>query len=87
MTDEEFNQLWQRAEAESYAARLAQEYPAWRTRQRHRAAIVAAAAVMLAVAVPVFTPSRSSHLQVVCNRSGMPDAGWVDLASAMLLDA
>ena len=34
MTNEEFDRLWQRAEVEGYAAKLSQEYPVWRAKQR-----------------------------------------------------
>lgn len=87
MNEQKFEQLWQRAEAESHASRLAGEYPAWRTRRRRTAGMAAVAAVMLAVAVPALAPHHSSYGNVYCNRTGMAEKQWVDLASDMLLDA
>ena len=84
MTEEQFENLWQRAEVEGYATKLSQEYPAWRTRQRRTAGMTAVAAVMLAVAVPVFVPHHDGYGKVYCNRSGIADAHWADVASNIL---
>lgn len=87
MNREDFDKLWERAEAESHATRLAQEYPAWRTRQRRTSGMAIAAAVLLAVAVPALAPHHSGYGKVYCNRTGVADQQWADLASEMLLNA
>ena len=47
MTENEFDVLWKRAEAEGYGRRLAAEYPAWRQRQRRNISIVAALLIIV----------------------------------------
>lgn len=89
LTDEQFDALWQRAESDGHAARLAAQYPAWRTRRRRTTGIVASATVLLLVASPFAMNSlrSSQHEKVYCNRSGISDRQWTDLAAAMLLES
>lgn len=85
MTNEEFDQLWQRAEAESYAKRLSQEYPAWRAKQRRNSGLAVVVAAIIAVAIPVFESHHSGYGKVYCNRSDVTDAQWVSLTSEILM--
>ena len=87
MTDNEFERLWQRAEAERYSERLAGEYGPWRRRQQRGLGMVAALAVSVAVALPLMTSRHMGYDHVYCNRSGVADSHWTGLASDMLLEA
>jgi glucan phosphoethanolaminetransferase (alkaline phosphatase superfamily) len=89
MTENEFDVLWQRAEAEGYGQRLAAEYPVWRQKQRRTLSIVAALLIVVAVAFSVFTIQQRqfrNYEKVYCNRVGTPDAQWATLAAEMLLE-
>jgi len=89
MTENEFDELWQRAEAESYGQRLAAEYPAWRRRQNRIVTVVTSLVVVLAVAVSLFTIQQRqirTYEKVYCNRVGTADAQWADLAAEMLME-
>ncbi len=87
MTENEFDELWQRAEAEGYSLRLAAEYPAWRRKQNRIITAVTSLVVMVAVAVSVFTIQQHqprNYEKVYCNRVGTTDAQWASLAAEML---
>ena len=55
MTENEFDELWQRAEAEGYGQRLAAEYPAWQRKQKRIATVVTSLVLLVAVAVSMHT--------------------------------
>lgn len=89
MTENEFDELWQRAEAESYSQRLAKEYPDWRRKQNRIVTVVTSLVVVLAVAVSLFTIQQRqirTYEKVYCNRVGTADAQWADLAAEMLME-
>lgn len=89
MTENEFDKLWQRAEAESYSRRLAAEYPVWRQKQRRTISIVAALLIVVTVTVSLFTKQLhqpQDYKKVYCNRIGTTDAQWVTLAAEMLME-
>lgn len=89
MTENEFDVLWQRAEAERYSQRLAAEYPVWRQKQRRTLSVVAALLVVVTVAVTLFAPQLRqprNYEKVYCNSVGIPDAQWADLAAEMLME-
>ncbi len=89
MNNQDFDRIWQEAEASGMAHRLAQEYPAWaRRRQRVRNGIVAmmCIGVLSATTIPLLLPQRhDDYIAVCCNRAGTNDAQWVDLAADMLI--
>ncbi len=89
MNEQRFEELWDRAEAEGYASRLASEYPAWRTKTRRTAGIVAGLALVIAIAVPALMPHKimdsTYYSKVYCNRTGTDNQHWVDLADELLL--
>lgn len=91
VNEDKFEELWAKAGAIEHASKLAAEYPAWRTKQRRRAGMVAGMALLLAVATPaVYTIQRTSSdspLQVYCNRVDMSTQQWVDLADELLMTA
>lgn len=88
MTNEEFDNLWKEAEAVGVAHKLAQEYPAWRQRQKRRRNNIIAAMFVGAAAVTTFplltTPSHDEYRTVCCNRANIDDSHWVALADEML---
>jgi len=89
MTENEFDVLWQRAEAEGYSQRLAAEYPVWRQRQRRTLSIVAVLLIVVTAAFTVFTMQQRqlrNYEKVYCNRVGTSDAQWADLAAEMLME-
>ena len=89
MTENEFDKLWQQAEAEGYSQRLAAEYPVWRQKQRRTISIVAALLIVVTVTVSLFTTQlrpAKNYEKVYCNRIGTPDAQWATLASEMLME-
>ena len=89
MTENEFDELWQRAEAESYGQRLAAEYPAWRRKQTRIITVVTSLVLVVAVAVSVFTIQQHqprNYEKVYCNRVGTTDAQWASLAAEMLME-
>lgn len=89
MTDNEFEQLWQRAEAAPYAERLASGLPAWRQRRRRNAGYAAMVAVVLVAGVSLTTinPQLSASDGIYCNRDGVASSHWTTLASDMLMEA
>ena len=92
MTEQEFDTLWQRTEAEPYAARLLEEYPVWRHNRRRNNGIAASIVVAAAVALPLLTipksaPSHDNHTATYCNRPDMTEQYWVEMADALLKEA
>ena len=83
MKQEQFDELWARAEAERYATKLAAEYPAWRTRQRRRMTVAALVLVVAGAALPL---EHDGYAQTYCNKPDIEEQYWVDLAGEMLMD-
>lgn len=82
-----FDELWEQEERHGLQRRLRQDYPVW-TRRRNRHRTVAAAMAVLVVA-GIFI----SHFQfaipkgydyIACNRSGIADAHWAEVAGNIL---
>jgi hypothetical protein len=89
MTENEFDVLWQRAEAEGYSQRLAAEYPVWRQKQRRTLSVVAALLIVATLAVSLYTMQArqpQDYEKVYCNRVGTTDAQWAALAAEMLME-
>lgn len=89
MTENEFDKLWQRAEAESYSRQLAMEYPAWRQKQRRIFSVVAALLIVVTTTVVLFTTQLRqprNYEKVYCNRVGTTDVQWANLAAEMLME-
>lgn len=89
MNEQEFEQLWQRAEGAAHGRRLAAEYPVWRQNRRRTVGTMAMLAIVVAVALPIFTAQHApkDFERVYCNRTGTADAQWADLASTLLLES
>ena len=90
ITNDNFDTLWQQAEAQAFAQRLTREYPAWhrRRQQRRRVAVaVFAMGLVVAAAVPLLRPSSPlGYDRVYTNTSSLSDSQWADLAAAMLTE-
>lgn len=92
MKQEQFDELWARAEAERYGAKLAAEYPAWRTRQRRRMSVAALVLVVVGTALPLTLGGTQPMLEhegyakAYCNKADIEDQYWVDLAGDMLME-
>ena len=89
MTESEFDELWQRTEAEGYGQRLAAEYGDWNRRPRHIRGVALASIVVVAMAVPMLTIHQhqtKDYETIYCNRSGIAETQWTSLASEMLME-
>lgn len=92
MTEQEFDTLWQRAEANPHANRLIGEYPVWRRNRRNglgiTATLLAAALAVLSLTTGPDPAGTDSHQTVAfCNRPDIADQYWVEMADALLLEA
>lgn len=87
MDEKRFEELWERAEAESYATKLSKEYPAWRKRRQRTMATAAIVLVMAGAALPMLSNPTQPTYDIACNRSGIADQYWVDVADQLLKEA
>lgn len=89
MTDEQFEQLWQRAESQRYSESLMQSYVSWRHKRQvwGRVAMgVLALVLAVGVSIPLLTRQSADDFEhVYCNRTGTTDKQWIDLASELLI--
>ena len=91
MTEEEFDALWQRAEAAPHTARLMEEYPVWRRQRRRNLGVAASLVAVAAVALPLLSGPQSamdddSYTVAYCNRPDMTNQYWVNMADALLME-
>ena len=88
MNEKQFEELWVKAEAESHAEKLAAEYPVWRQKTRRTLSMAAGVALVLAMATPIaMSPSATGNYnKVYCNRAGIQDQQWVNLADELLME-
>ncbi|MBR4505923.1 MAG: hypothetical protein IKP21_04025 [Bacteroidales bacterium] len=84
--DKHFDALWERAQAEKYAESLAAEYPAWRSRRRRNAGMVAGVALLLAVSAPIALGHQPAQ-RIYCNNAAFGDSHWTETANALLMEA
>lgn len=92
MTEQEFDALWQRAEAAPHTSRLLEEYPVWRRQRRRTLGVAASLVAVVAVALPLLTRpqhsmSNDNYTVAYCNRPDMTNQYWVDMADALLMEA
>lgn len=90
MDNMQFDELWERAEVESHAARLAAGYPAWRSRRR-TAGMAVMALLIAGAALPMMVTGRhqgagyGGNTVAYCNCSDITDRYWTDMAEELLL--
>ncbi len=85
MSQEEFEGLWQEAEAETHARKLVSGYAAWKRRQRWIAVGVMTCLVGAIALFPLqMQQQQKMYDKVYCNRTSIDDSHWVDVASEML---
>ncbi len=93
MDNAKFDELWQRAEAERYAAQLSSGYGPWRQGVRRKAGIAIMLVAVVAVSLPMLinrssaTVTDDSYIMAYCNRNDINEQYWVDMADALLMDA
>ena len=83
----QFEEFWEQEERRGLQQRLRQEYPVWQRRRRLRRTVLATVAVLAVVGISIFhfqfsTPKGYDF--VACNRSGIADAHWADVAGNIL---
>ena len=92
MTEQEFDTLWQKAEAAPHAARLLEEYPDWRRSRRRALGTTASVVALVAVVLPLLLhqpteATNANYTAAFSNRPEVTDQYWVDLADALLTEA
>lgn len=84
LTREDFDNLWQQAEAEMHVRKLVEGYPAWKRKQRWIVSGCAICTLGIAVILPLQLQQPRTFDKVYCNRTAIADEHWVDVASEML---
>ena len=92
MTEQEFDALWQRAEATPHTTRLLEEYPAWRRQRRRNLGVAASLVAVTAVVLPLLThpltvTDNDSYTVAYSNRPEVGNQYWVEMADALLMEA
>ena len=87
MDEKRFEELWAQEERQGLQRRLLQDYPVWQQRRRQRRTIMASVAILAVVGISIFnfqfsTPKGYDY--VACNRNGIADAHWAEVASNIL---
>jgi hypothetical protein len=90
INEEQFEALWQRAEADGYAKRLASEYPSWRAHRRRMAGFAILFVAVAGTAIPFLKnpkmePDNKNYLMAYCNRDDISAQYWVDMADELLI--
>ena len=87
MDKKRFEELWEQEERQGLQQRLQQDYPAWQQRRKQRRTIMASVAILAVVGISIFNFQFSipkSYDYVACNRSGIPNSHWVEVADNIL---
>lgn len=87
MNNMTFEELWEQEERQGLQQRLLQDYPAWQRRRHTRRTALASIAVLVVTGFSIFNFQFSTpkdYDAVCCNRSGIADAHWADVASNIL---
>ncbi len=83
-----FEELWEHEERQGLQQRLQQDYPAWLRRRRTAlATVVSVAVVSVAAGITLSTlhSPLSTYDAVACNRSGIAEGHWADVAANILI--
>lgn len=82
-----FDDLWTEEEQQGLLQRLRREYPKWeKKRRQRRMALAALAVVAVTIVLPVtLIPSHAKQYDsIACNRNGIANSHWVDVAGNIL---
>ena len=82
-----FDTLWDEEERQGLQRRLRQGYPQWQRQRRQRRTALATVAVLAVTGISFFLfplSDSSSYDAVCCNRSGIADGHWADVAAHVL---
>lgn len=81
-----FEELWEQEERQGVLSRLQGEYPGWQRRRNRRHTVAAVAAVAVVAVFAFHLPPFTSHSYdyVCCNRSGIAEGHWAEVASNIL---
>ena len=82
-----FDNLWEQEERQAVQQRLQREYPVWQRRRRVRQTTLTSVAVLVVAGISIFNFQSSipqGYDYVACNRSGIADAHWANVASDIL---
>ena len=81
-----FEELWEQEERQGLQQRLQQDYPVWQRRRRTRRTAICSTLVLVVVLSPLtfLLSTPEGYDAVCCNRSGIADAHWADVASNIL---
>ena len=82
-----FDSIWEQEEQQGLLRRLRHDYPAWLRRRRQRRTALASIAVLVVAGISIFNfqfSTSKDYDYVCCNRGGVADAHWADVASHIL---
>ncbi len=82
-----FENIWEQEERQGLQRRLQQDYPAWQRRRRRSRTALASIAVLVVAGFSIFNFQFSTHRKydnVACNRSGIAEDHWAEVASNIL---
>ena len=88
MNNMTFEELWENEERQGLTSRLQGDYPGWIRRRRTRRTLLASVSVLVIAGFSIFnfqfsTPQDYDY--VCCNRSGIAEEYWADMAGDILL--
>ncbi len=82
-----FDSIWEQEERQGLQQRLRQDYPAWLRRRRQRRTALASIAVLVVAGISIFNfqfSTSKDYDYVCCNRSGIAEGHWADVAAHVL---
>ena len=86
--DTTFETIWEQEEQRGLQQRLRQDYPVWQRRRRQRITLACTFAVVAVVGISILNSQFSipkGYDSVACNRSGIADDHWADVAANILI--
>ena len=86
--DTAFDHLWEQEERRALMERLQRDYPVWKRRRRTTLTAMASVVVLVVVGFSIFNFQVSipkGYDSVACNRGGIADAHWADVAGNILI--
>ena len=83
-----FENIWEQEERQGLQQRLQSDYPVWQRRRKQRVTLVCTIAVLVVAGITIFNYQFSTSKGydfVACNRSGIADAHWAEVAGNILI--